>query len=71
VDGEGECIMKHIHEWREVHEQMLFAGGTYIVGWECVYCKEYVSQNELTPNGLDGIISKTARCGNQIVGENV
>lgn len=49
------------HRWRKVYEQAVF-GGAFQVGWECVKCKNYVSNGSMTPTGLGGIVlDKAAR----------
>jgi hypothetical protein len=51
--------MEHTHRWRVVHEEFLM-GGTFPVGWECVDCKKFVSEGELTPAGLGGVVLNNA-----------
>lgn len=48
------------HRWRQVFEEFLL-GGTFSVGWECVDCSMFKSNNQLTPEGLSGTILKGAR----------
>ena len=45
------------HQWCKVHEQALF-GGSFPVGWECMKCNKYVSIHDLTPEGLQGTVTK-------------
>ena len=42
------------HCWRKVYEEFLL-GGLFLIGWECVNCKEFVSCNKITPSGLGGV----------------
>ena len=49
----------HTHRWRRLHEQALL-GGSFSIGWECSICGEFVSNNELTPTGIEGIVLKKA-----------
>jgi hypothetical protein len=52
------------HRWRQVHEEMLIIGGSVPVGWDCMACGKYVSKDELTPEGLGGVVTKAQRlCG--------
>jgi hypothetical protein len=43
------------HRWRKVFEEFLL-GGMSPIGYECVDCKEFISNNQLTPAGLGGIV---------------
>ena len=49
----------HTHRWRQVHEEALL-GGSYRIGWECVDCKAYVSNGDVTPAGLGGVVLEKA-----------
>ena len=42
------------HRWRKCYEQGLI-GGAFSTGWECIECGKSVSNDELTPTGLNGI----------------
>ena len=49
------------HRWRRVYEEFLL-GGSFQCGWECTDCKKFISNQELTPNGIEGIVlEKSAR----------
>lgn len=49
------------HRWRSVYEAFLL-GGSFLIGWECVDCEEYVSQQEMKPIGVGGVVlAKAAR----------
>jgi hypothetical protein len=54
----------HEHKWRRLHEEFLL-GGSFPIGWECSICKKFVGNSEITPAGLDGIVSEH---GARIVG---
>ena len=34
------------HSWREVHEQGIL-GGSFRVGWECIYCDTFIPIGEI------------------------
>ena len=51
--------MAHTHRWRQLHEEFLL-GGSFPVGWECVGCSKFVSNNSLTPAGLSGTVLEGA-----------
>lgn len=63
--------MECLHRWRRLHEELLM-GGHYPIGWECTECKKFVSNSEITPEGLGGIVLKNSHrlvgphggCGN-------
>ena len=43
----------HVHTWRRVSEPFIL-GGTFPIGWKCNGCNVFVSNYELTPDGLAG-----------------
>lgn len=51
------------HKWRKVYESTIL-GMTIPIAWDCIECKAYILQDELTPIGLGGVITKAQRlCG--------
>jgi hypothetical protein len=60
---EGECMtilgiqgVNHTHRWRKLYEQLIIGSAT-IIGWECTDCDAFISQSDLTPEGLKGEIT--------------
>lgn len=52
------------HRWRKVYDVVVFIGIPSFIGWDCLVCKKFVSKDELTPEGLGGVITKAQRlCG--------
>ena len=47
------------HEWRKVYEEFLL-GGAFPVGWECIHCKRFIPNSNLTPAGLSGRVLEKA-----------
>lgn len=47
----------HVHRWAQFFEEFLL-GGHYPIGWKCLDCGEWVSQDQMPPNGLLGTILK-------------
>ena len=43
----------HVHTWRRVSEPFIL-GGTFSIGWKCKDCNVFISNYELTPDGLAG-----------------
>ena len=57
--GKKELDPDCAHRWRRRYEQFLL-GGAFPTGWECIECKYYVSDSELTPAGLPGEVLEKA-----------
>jgi len=53
-----ECVQ---HRWRKLYEAVIVVGHASLVGWECEVCKKHISQDEITPAGIGGIITKNSR----------
>jgi len=45
------------HVWREVHEATLILGGHHRVGYMCIKCGEWISQNNVKPGSVSGTMS--------------
>jgi hypothetical protein len=43
------------HKWRRIHEEFLL-GGSFPVGYRCVECNQFVSDSQLTPLGMGGVL---------------
>jgi hypothetical protein len=48
------------HRWRRVYEESII-GMLCTLGWDCLECKKYVDNKELTPAGLGGVVTKAKR----------
>jgi hypothetical protein len=52
------------HRWRRVYDLIIFIGMPSFAGWDCLVCGKFVSNDELTPEGLGGVVTKAQRlCG--------
>lgn len=53
----GELALSETtHRWRAVYEEAVF-GGSFLVGWECIETGEFISQSELTPGSVHGVVA--------------
>ena len=48
------------HKWRRVYEDTI-VGVLWHIAWDCIECKTYILQDQLTPIGLGGVILKGQR----------
>jgi hypothetical protein len=48
------------HTWRKTFEEAIFGGFWFPTGYICTKCNKFVSQHELTPEGISGFATGEA-----------